>query len=120
MIDSFYIMLTTTTFKQQAKIDLDKSIEGSLKEMEKRGATSMLVKTEEFETQNGISGRKAFGTMTMVDMNKEKSERMYYELLVFGQDGGLQQLLIMYKDSDTFGKEIAERVLNSVELKMAQ
>jgi hypothetical protein len=116
MFDDFYTLVTTTTFKQEGTIDLDKSIEGSLKAMEMRGAQNIVVKTDDFGTQKGITGRKAYGTMIMFDAVRKKSEKMYYELLVFGQNGGLQQIIIMHRESDKYGDQIAERMLNSVEL----
>lgn len=118
--DDFYILVSTSKFKQQVEVDLDKSIDGTLKVMETRGAQNIIVKTDDFDTQNGISGRKAYGTMTMLDPIKKKSTKMYYELLVFSQEGGIQQIMIMHQEEDKFGSQIAERVLNSVELKKAQ
>jgi hypothetical protein len=120
MMDDFYILVSTSKFKQPVEVDLDKSLEGTLKVMETRGAQNIIVKTEDFDTQNGISGRKAYGTMTMLDPIKKKSTKMYYELLVFSQEGGIQQVMIMHQEEDKFGSQITERVLNSVELKKAQ
>ena len=120
MMDDFYILVSTSKFKQPVEVDLDKSLEGTLKVMETRGAQNIIVKTEDFNTQNGISGRKAYGTMTMLDPIKKKSTKMYYELLVFSQEGGIQQVMIMHQEEDKFGIQIAERVLNSIELKKAQ
>ena len=45
---------------------------------------------------------------------------MYYEVALFAQDGGLQQIIIMHKEEDKYGKQIMERILNSVELKQAE
>ena len=120
MMDDFYILVSTSKFKQPVQVDLDKSLEGTLKVMETKGAQNIIVKTEDFDTQNGIAGRKAYGTMTMLDPIKKKSTKMYYELLVFSQEGGIQQIMIMHQEEDKFGIQIAERVLNSVELKKAQ
>ena len=120
MFDNFYVLVTTTTFKQESTMDLDKSIEGSLKAMEGRGAQNIIVKTEDFGTQKGISGRKAYGTMTAFDPIQKKSEKMYYELLVFAQNGGLQQIVIMHREGDKYGQQITERILNSVELQTTQ
>ena len=120
MMDDFYILVSTSKFKQPVQVDLDKSLEGTLKVMETKGAQNIIVKTEDFDTQNGISGRKAYGTMTMLDPIKKKSTKMYYELLVFSQEGGIQQIMIMHQEEDKFGSQIAERVLNSVELQKAQ
>lgn len=116
MLDDFYIVVSTTKFKEQIPIDLDKAIEGSIKTMEQRGAQNIIVKTEDFDTQKGISGKKAYGTLTAFDSVLKKSEKMYYESLIFGQDGGLQQIVIMHKEGDKYGQEVAERILNSVEL----
>ena len=120
ILDDFYIILNTTKFKQESQLDLDKVAETSLQLFEKQGALNIIVKTEDFDTQNGISGKKAYGTMTVIDKIRGKSTKMYYELLVFGQNGGLQQITIIHKEDDKFGSQIAERVLNSIELKNDQ
>ena len=116
LTDDFYIGVSTTTFKQEAQINLEQAAEGSLKVFEAQGATNIFVKTEEFDTQQGIKGRKAYGTMVMVDKISGKSVKMYYEILVFGQNNGLQQITIMHREDDKYGKQMLERILNSVEL----
>ncbi|WP_333876740.1 BatD family protein [Flavobacterium sp.] len=118
ILDDFYITLNTATYKEEIKADLDKAVEGYLKVMESQGATNIIVKTEEYDTQKGISGKKAYGTMVVVNKIKGASTKMYYELLLFAQNNGLQQIMIAHRDDDKYGKEIAERVLNSVELKV--
>lgn len=114
--DDFYIGVSTTTFKQEAQIDLTQAAEGSLKIFETQGATNIIVKTEDFDTQQGIKGKKAYGTMVMLDKISGKSAKMYYEILVFGQSNGLQQITVLHRENDKYGKQILERVLNSVEL----
>lgn len=116
LTDDFYIGVSTATFKQQTQLDLEQAAEGSLKVFETQGATNIFVKTEEFDTQQGIKGRKAYGTMVMVDKISGKSVKMYYEILVFGQNNGLQQITIMHREDDKYGKQMLERILNSVEL----
>ena len=116
LTDDFYIGVSTTTFKQEAQINLEQAAEGSLKVFEAQGATNIFVKTEEFDTQQGIKGRKAYGTMVMVDKISGKSVKMYYEIRVFGQNNGLQQITIMHREDDKYGKQMLERILNSVEL----
>lgn len=116
LTDDFYIGVSTATFKQQTQLDLEQAAEGSLKVFEAQGATNIFVKTEEFDTQQGIKGRKAYGTMVMVDKISGKSVKMYYEILVFAQNNGLQQITIMHREDDKYGKQMLERILNSVEL----
>lgn len=116
LIDDFYIVVNTTKFKQETQLDLEKVAETSLKLFEQQGATNIIVKTEDFDTQKGISGKKAYGTMTILDKVRNKSTKMYYEVLIFGQSGGVQQITVMYKEDDKYGKQISDRMLNSVEL----
>lgn len=120
MLDAFYITVGTTKFKQAVNSDLDKAIEGSLKAIEMQGAQNIIVKSEEFGTQKGITGKKAYGTFVFVDKATQSSQKIYYEMLVFGQEGGLQQIMIMHREGDKYGTKISERMLNSVELQTTQ
>lgn len=120
MIDDFYIGVSTSTFKEETKIDLEQAAEGSIKIFETQGASNILVKTEEFDTQKGITGRKAYGTLSMVDKVSGKSTKMYYEILIFAQSNGIQQITILQREDDQYAKKIGERMLNSVELKVAE
>ncbi len=120
LLDSFYVLVSTTKAKEPKEIDLNVVAEGSIKAIEAQGAQNMLVKQEEFSTGEGIAGLKVYGTMTMMDMTKQRSQKMYYEMLLFKQDGGLQQVIISYKEDDHYGKQILDRIMNSVELKKAQ
>ena len=120
LLEDFYITVSTVSYKQETQIDLDKTAEGYMKVMEAQGAQNILVKTEDFDTQKGISGKKAYGTMIVLDKINGKSTKMYYELLLFSQNGGLQTILVMHLEDDKYGQQIADRMLNSVELQTAQ
>ena len=119
LLDDFYVTINTATYKQEVQPDLNLAADASLKVLESQGATNILVKTEDYDTQKGITGKKAYGTMTMIDKIKGTSNKMYYELLLFGQNNGLQQIMVLHRDDDKYGKQITERILNSVELKVA-
>jgi len=75
------------------------------------------VKQEDYETKEGITGLKAYGTFTRENELTNEKDRMYYEILLFAQEGGLQQILILHQEGDKYANEISERVLSSVELK---
>ncbi|KAF2331162.1 hypothetical protein [Flavobacterium ginsenosidimutans] len=119
MIDNFYITVSTTKFKQPTDIDLAKALEGSLKVMEAQGAQNIIVKQEDFQTNEGIQGVKGYGTMSILNPATKTSTKAYYELLLFKQDQGLQQILILHEEGDTYANDITTRVLNSVELQRA-
>lgn len=119
LLDNFYIMVSTIKYKQEGKLDLSKAIESSLKVLETQGAQNMIVKEEDFQTNKGITGKKGFGTFSRIDGNSQTSSKIYYEILIFGQEGGLQQIMILHEEGDRYATELSDRILNSVELKTA-
>ena len=119
VLDRFYVMVSTLKFKQETQIDLAKSMDGALQSLEAQGAQNMIVKQEDFETKEGIKGLKAYGTFSQVDSENKTTAKMYYEAILFSQEGGLQQILLFHEEGDKYGSAISERVLNAVELKQA-
>jgi hypothetical protein len=107
-------MVSTLKFKQK-QIDLAKSMDGVLQSMEVQGAQNMIVKQEEFETKEGVKRLKRMGLFTNKCTTKS-STKLYYEALLFSQEGGLQQML--HEEGDTYANQY-QSVLNSVELKQA-
>jgi hypothetical protein len=117
--DNFYIMVSTLKYKKEGEIDLAKSMDGALQSLESQGAQNMIVKQEDFETKEGIKGLKAYGTFSKINSDTQSSAKLYYEALLFGQEGGLQQIIIFHEEGDDYANQISERVLSSVELKQA-
>ncbi|QLC67115.1 hypothetical protein LPB248_12640 [Flavobacterium sp. LPB0248] len=119
LIDNFYVTVSTSKFKQPTDIDLSKTLEGTLKIIEAQGGQNIIVKQEDFQTNEGIQGIKGYGTMTVLNPATKTSTKAYYELLLFKQDQGLQQIMILHEEGDTYANEITTRILNSVELQRA-
>ncbi|SHM32054.1 hypothetical protein [Flavobacterium xanthum] len=119
VLDRFYVMVSTLKFKAETQIDLAKSMDGALQSLEAQGAQNMIVKQEDFETNEGVKGLKAYGTFSQVDGENKTTAKMYYEAILFSQEGGLQQILLFHEEGEKYGNEISERVLNAVELKQA-
>src|SRR5690606_15203303 len=104
--DDYYIMLSTLKYKQQTPIELDKALEAGLQALEAKGAQDIIIKTEDFSTPEGLSGRKAYGTMNMIDKITKRSIKVYYEFVMFSQEGGLQQILLFHEEGDEYGSKI--------------
>lgn len=117
IMDNFYIAVSTLQYKQETQIDLATALEGSVRVLEAQGAQNMILKQEDFSTKEGITGKKGYGSFSMIDPIKKESTKLYYEILLFGQEGGLQQIIILHEEGDEYANQISERVLNSVELK---
>ena len=127
---NFYIIVSTLQYKQNSsggeeaeepKIDLSKALEAALHSLEAQGAQNMIVKQEDFETnEGGIKGVKGYGTFSKIDDKSKSSTKLYYETLIFGQEGGLQQIIIVHKEGDKYANDIADKILESVELQKTQ
>ena len=119
MIDNFYVTVSTSKFKNPVEIDLAKALEGTLKIIEAQGGQNIIVKQEDFQTNQGIQGLKGYGTMSVLNPTNKTSTKAYYEILLFKQDQGLQQIMILHEEGDTYANDITTRILNSVELRKA-
>ena len=117
IMSNFSVSISTLQYKQETQVDLKTAVEGTMRIFESQGAKNIIGDQGEFTTPEGISGIKGYGTFTILNPIDKKSYQMYYETIVFSQNGGLQQINIVYKQDDTYAKEISERILNSVELK---
>ena len=119
--DQLYIRVSTIKFNQEQKLELESSLDMSLVLLEKAGAKNLVVKREDFETENGIKGIKAYGDFyVQVSGDKLLKKRSSYELLLFAQENGLQEVLVVYKDDSRFTKAIKDRIINSIELEITQ
>ena len=128
--DPLYVWLNTAMLKQstqgqqkgQASADLEALMDEALTNLEKRGAKNMLVKRESFETQKGITGLKAYGKFNVqVSDDKVLKKASNYELLLFAQKGGIQQVLVVYQEDDgRFAEDVKDRIINSVELEISE
>lgn len=121
MKSSLYIMVSTMQFQQKQDIALDSALDSILDDLEQSGAKNMIVKRDDFETEKGIKGLKAYGEFNVqVSDDKILSEKSTYELLLFAQENGLQEVLIVYRDDSKYAKEILKRVEASIELEITQ
>ena len=118
VIDNFFINAITTSFKQEMKFKLEDVIALEAKGFEAQyQAKNIQLNQEIFITSLGITGRKAMGKMTVLNPVDKKEIQLSFECLVFNEQNGLQEVIIIHRPDDVYAKEISSRVLNSVELK---
>ena len=114
---NFYIALATATPKQELDYDLQKGLEEVI---DKFGGQNVLLKQEEFQTKMGVSGLKGFGTMSLLDPVNKSSVKLYFEILLFKENGGYQQVILFHEEGDKYAEQISEKVMNSVEFKKGE
>ena len=119
--DKLFVKVSTIQFNQEQEIELDKALDAALSLLEDAGAKNMVVKRDDFETDKGIKGVKAYGEFKVqVSEKKFLKEKSTYELLLFAQENGLQKVLVVFQDDGRFSEAIKNRIVNSIELEITQ
>ncbi len=117
IIDPFYLMLTSVTFKQAVDTDTSKALEGVVASWKAIGCKNILLEKQEYQSKDGASGLKAFGTYEILDPTKKENLKMYFEIYLFKEKGGLQQLLFTHQQGDRYAIAIEQKIINSFEFK---
>ncbi|WP_411039845.1 hypothetical protein [Subsaxibacter sp. CAU 1640] len=114
--------VSTTKFNvpDTTKIDLNISIEGSLRMLEQNGVKNLITKRDQFITPNAAEGLKVHGTADFPRPLSEEYVKGNYVMLAFTTQNILQQVMLVWKADDEYADQIMERVLNSVELKKVE
>ena len=130
LLDKFNVIVATTTFNQQPQqqpnqgedggsktIDLNKAIDGSIQTLEQQGVKNIILTRKKFTTPNGAEGLKTSGTADVPTGTEGNTEKGKLTFLSFSSENVLQQIVITWKDGDTYADQIVERMINSIELK---
>jgi hypothetical protein len=113
----FTIGVSSASFTQAVEPDADKALEEILKGFEKQGAKNIITKQEEFTTQAGVKGIKVYGSGEFAVPESKELIKGQYVILFFGGTGFQQQLILSWKDGDTYAEDIVTRILRSVDVK---
>ncbi len=117
---SVEIVVTTVLYNQPTKVELEKVVDGVVENFESKGAKNISVKDEEYETLGGAKGIKIFGNFKRKNTITKKEQKKEYLMLNFAENGGFQQVTLVYDVEDRYAKDLAQRIINSVELKNAK
>lgn len=121
MTDPLYIKVSTMRFNQGQQIDLNTALDVALVALEQQGAKNMVVKRDDFETDKGINGLKAYGELNVqVAADKVLKKKSTYVLMLFAQQNGLQQVLVVYQDDNKYAERIFNRIEASIELEISE
>jgi len=119
--DPLFIKVSTLKFNQEQEIELDKALDAALTILENAGAKNLVVKRDDFETEKGIKGVKAYGDFQVqVSEKKALKGKSKYELLIFAQGNGLQKVLVAYQDDGKYSEAIKDRIISSLEIEITE
>jgi hypothetical protein len=116
-LEGFNVVLNSTVFKEQKEIDFEKTIEGTITALEAQGVKNILVKSDSFATLGGAEGLKTYGSWEFPNPASKRSVKSNYTILTFGAKGILHQIIVNWRDGDTYAETMVDRILSSVELK---
>ncbi len=114
---NFFIQLNVATYKKEEDFDAKKAIDDAITRVEVAGAKNMVVKQEEFMSPTGKQGNKVFGTFNLEDPHDGTLENVSYMILSFVQNGGFQQLTMVYPKDDKYADSMVEKITNSIDFK---
>lgn len=115
--DFFTVMTSTTVYKNdQIEIDMEKAIEGNLTMLEQQGVQNLITKQDKFVTPNGAEGVKTHGTASVPVLNTGKYTNGNFAILSFTNEQVLQQIILSWRSGDVYAEQMAERIMNSIEL----
>jgi len=113
----FAIGVASSLYVQQTEPDYERTIDAFVRGLESRGAKNIITKDEEFTTVTGVKGVKIYGSAKFAVPDTKEEVPGKYALLLFGGPGFQQQVMLTWRDGDTYAEQIVEHVLNTVEVK---
>lgn len=103
--------------KPDQKTDPKKSLESLLKGFEKKGVKNIITKQEKFSTTSNVEGLKVYGSGKFPFGESEEMLKGKYTILLFGDQGFEQQIVVTWLDGDTYAEEIANRIITTLDVK---
>lgn len=113
------IAVGTTATQTNDSINLDQMLKYKLDLTAKQyGAKDVTYNAEEF-TQNGVRGIRGTGTLVAQNFVSGEAIKMQYDMYVFVQQNGIQEVSVLFKEGDEYGAKIDQRIIESIQLNVA-
>ena len=113
------IAVGTTATQTNDSISLDQMLKYKLDLTAKQyGAKDVTYNAEEF-TQNGVRGIRGTGTLVAQNFISGEAIKMQYDMYVFVQQNGIQEVSVLFKEGDEYGAKIDQRIIESIQLNVA-
>lgn len=110
------INLSTTAVQTDENTDLEQIFNRKIQLLEQSlGAKDVKSQAEKF-TQEGIEGLRGSGTFSALRPGTEKEELFQFEIYIFLQKNGVQEISVIYENGEEYGEKIARRVFESTQL----
>lgn len=108
--------ITQAKLPSEEEVDLQQIVDNNLRNIEALGFKLDIVKNDPYKTPNGAEGLKTFGSGSFKPPKAKKAFDIEYAALIFQAGNIIQQLTVVWIEDDPYAKQIADRIINSVEL----
>jgi hypothetical protein len=109
--------LSTMFTKADMPPDYEGAVDQVLAGFERNGARNIITKQEGFTTASGVEGVRVYGRGEFKMPDSEEYMKGRYNILLFGGNGFMQQVIISWEDGDAYAEEIVNRILKTIEVK---
>ena len=110
------IAVGTTATQTNDSLDLKQLYQYKLDMVGKQyGAKDITSNVDEF-TQNGIKGIRGKGSFTAQNFISGEAIKLSYEMYIFAQSKGIQEVAVLFKEGDEYGEKINQKVIESIQL----
>jgi len=116
LISNFHINVATTSYtKNVTTYNIDESALGAVQQMKARGVEFSSIDKETIFIRNN-EGRKVVADYKEENILTKKLEDYQMISVVFGTVKGTKTVVLNYLKNDAYGKQIAERIVNSIDI----
>lgn len=113
------IALGTTATQSNDSVQLEQLAKQKIEIVKKEySGKNVTYNAEEF-TQNGIKGIRANGTLVAENFVSGQAIKMQYDMYIFAQPNGIQEVTVLFKENDEYGAKINQRIIESIQLNVA-
>ena len=109
--EDFTVSIRIEQRKSESEIDFVALSESQLLRFEEDGFSTILPKSEIYNTKEEVTGYHSFGTA----LDASKNERSF-DHLIFGGKGFSQEVVITYPTGDRWAEQIAARIMESIKV----
>lgn len=109
--EDFTVSIRIEQSEGESEIDFVALSEAQLLRFEEEGFSTILPKSEIYNTKEEVTGYHSFGTA----LDASKNERSF-DHLIFGGKGFSQEVVITYPTGDRWAEQIAARIMESIKV----
>lgn len=114
------ISVSTTARQVKDSVDLQQLLDSKLERTASvYGAQNIVSNAEQFQ-QQGVNGIRGSGSLSAQNFISGKTVNLRYDMYLFAQKNGIQEIAVMYKEGDTYGEKINQRIMESIQLNVVK